>query len=123
MNCNCDLKICDFGLARAEFPKISKPGQMTEYISTRWYRAPELLIGKESYSYPSNDLGLYLVVDMWSIGCIFAELLMRKPLMPGSDAENQLELIVNAVGKPPAEVLEKFSACKNHLYVHEMPQR
>lgn len=59
VNSNCDLKICDFGLARADIPELYEAGAMTDYISTRWYRAPELLLGSEDYTG---------AVDMWSIG-------------------------------------------------------
>ena len=52
---------------------------MTTYVATRWYRAPELLLKWKNY----NES-----VDVWSVGCIFAELLKRKPLMPGTDTEN-----------------------------------
>ena len=79
VNSNCDLKICDFGLSRADIPELYNAGAMTDYISTRWYRAPELLLGSEYYT---------TAVDMWSIGCILAELLIRKPFLPGTDTEN-----------------------------------
>lgn len=100
VNSNCDLKICDFGLARAEIPEILKAGAMTDYISTRWYRAPELLWGADNYT---------AAVDMWSIGWIFAELLIRRPFLPGDDTENQLELIVNCLGQPEPKFLQTFS--------------
>uniref|UniRef100_A0A7S3N7K6 Protein kinase domain-containing protein n=1 Tax=Euplotes harpa TaxID=151035 RepID=A0A7S3N7K6_9SPIT len=100
VNSNCDLKICDFGLSRAEIPEISKTGSMTDYISTRWYRAPELLCGAEHYT---------SAVDMWSIGCIFAELLLRRPFLPGDDTENQLELIVNCLGQPEPSFFQTFN--------------
>jgi serine/threonine protein kinase len=100
VNSNCDLKICDFGLARADIPELYEAGAMTDYISTRWYRAPELLLGSEDYS---NS------VDMWSIGCIFAEMLIRKPLLPGQDSENQLELIVELLGMPDKKFISNFS--------------
>jgi len=75
VNSNCDLKICDFGLARAVVPDLkAKTGVMTDYVATRWYRAPELLLSWKEYS---NS------VDVWSVGCIFAELLRRKPFLPG----------------------------------------
>lgn len=73
---------------------------MTDYISTRWYRAPELLLGSEDYSG---------AVDMWSIGCIFAEMLIRKPLLPGQDSENQLELIVGLLGLPDKKFISAYS--------------
>ena len=100
VNSNCDLKICDFGLARADIPELYNAGAMTDYISTRWYRAPELLLGSEYYT---------TAVDMWSVGCILAELLLRKPFLPGSDTENQLELVVNCIGKPDSKYITKYS--------------
>ena len=87
LNANCDLKICDFGLAR----KDSELGFKTEYVVTRWYRAPELLVSQEVYS-PA--------IDVWSIGCILGELLGRKPLFPGRDYIKQLDLILQVLGIP-----------------------
>jgi len=87
-------------LARADIPELYEAGAMTDYISTRWYRAPELLLGSEDY----NES-----VDMWSIGCIFAEMLIRKPLLPGQDSENQLELIVGLLGLPDKKFIAHFS--------------
>ena len=70
VNANCDLKICDLGLAR--YSEDSEQGatdpRKSIYVVTRWYRAPELLLGDRSYG---------VAVDMWSLGCIFAELLTR----------------------------------------------
>lgn len=73
LNKNCDLKICDFGLARGYEETTTT---LTEYVVTRWYRAPEVILNASHYS---NAL------DVWSIGCIFAELLGRAPLFPGDD--------------------------------------
>jgi serine/threonine protein kinase len=97
VNSNCDLKICDFGLARADIPDLYEAGAMTDYIATRWYRAPELLMGCEDYAES---------IDIWAIGCIFAELLTRKPFLPGSDSENQLKLIVHMIGLTEGEEIE-----------------
>ena len=80
VNSNCDLKICDFGLARSLFHN-QKANVLTEYVATRWYRAPELLLSANHYT---------TSVDMWSVGCIFAEMLQRKPLLPGTDTKNQI---------------------------------
>ncbi|CBK20736.2 uncharacterized protein [Blastocystis hominis] len=83
---NCDLAICDFGLARGiENAFID----MTEYVVTRWYRAPELLCENSTYGWE---------VDIWSVGCIFAELLGRKPLLPGRNQMNQLKLVIKLLG-------------------------
>lgn len=78
VNSNCDLKICDFGLARAMIPEMKvKSMNMTDYVATRWYRAPELLLSMREY----NES-----VDVWSVGCIFAELIRRRPFLPGTNS-------------------------------------
>jgi mitogen-activated protein kinase 1/3 len=92
VNSNCDLKICDFGLARGILSSSSDSalidGQhptllLTEYVVTRWYRAPEIMLACHEYSYP---------IDVWSVGCIFAELVLRKPYFPGDDYIDQVRL-------------------------------
>lgn len=68
VNANCDLAICDFGLARGV--ELEYEDELTEYVVTRWYRAPELLCDSTHYG---------KTVDVWSVGCIFAEMLSRRP--------------------------------------------
>ncbi|KAK9200647.1 hypothetical protein WN944_015845 [Citrus x changshan-huyou] len=87
LNANCDLKICDFGLARV----TSETDFMTEYVVTRWYRAPELLLNSSDYT---------AAIDVWSVGCIFMELMDRKPLFPGRDHVHQLRLLIELIGTP-----------------------
>lgn len=70
---------------------------MTEYVVTRWYRAPELLLNSECYT-PA--------IDMWSVGCIIAEMLGRRPLFAGKDYMDQLRLIVRALGMPSEEDMD-----------------
>eukprot|EP00249_Psilotum_nudum_P021236 c28027_g3_i2 orf=214-900(+) len=110
LNASCDLKICDFGLARTG----SEKGQfMTEYVVTRWYRAPELLLSCEEYT---------SAIDMWSVGCIFAELLGRKPIFPGKDYIHQLKLIMNTIGTPTEESdLHFIKSQKARRYIHSQP--
>jgi serine/threonine protein kinase len=84
VNANCELKIADFGLART----TSDTNFMTEYVVTRWYRAPELLLNCSEYTE---------AIDVWSVGCIFMELLNRKPLFPGKDYVLQLVLITEVL--------------------------
>ena len=87
VNSNCDLKVCDFGLARgvlSDEEMIGRPRNallLTEYVVTRWYRAPEIMLACHEYAKP---------VDIWSVGCIFAELLGRKPYFPGDDYIDQV---------------------------------
>jgi len=97
VNKNCDLKICDFGLARAIDPTEDKKDLgLTEYVVTRWYRAPELLVENQTYT---------TAIDVWAVGCIFAEMLGRKALFPGRDYLNQLRLIIDVLGTPSEEDL------------------
>ena len=86
---------------------------MTEYVVTRWYRAPELLLSCDSY-----DAG----IDIWSVGCILAELLQRKPLFPGKDYIDQLKLIIKTLGTPSDEELTFISAPKARAYIKALAQ-
>eukprot|EP00249_Psilotum_nudum_P028985 c3905_g1_i1 orf=115-1251(+) len=109
LNASCDLKICDFGLARTG----SEKGQfMTEYVVTRWYRAPELLLSCDEYT---------TAIDMWSVGCIFAELLGRKPIFPGKDYIHQLKLIINMLGSPDESDLHFIQSQKACNYIRSQP--
>ena len=97
---DCRLRISDFGLAR-EMPSAGAAGPdleddiiepMTEHVVTRWYRPPELMLCPD---------GLYsFAVDLWSVGCIFAEMLGRRPLFPGKNFVHQLTLIFDVIGTP-----------------------
>mmetsp|Transcript_22754 Transcript_22754/g.34655 ORF Transcript_22754/g.34655 Transcript_22754/m.34655 type:complete len:369 (-) Transcript_22754:40-1146(-) len=111
VNANCDLKICDLGLARmSERPERSL---MTCYVVTRWYRAPELLLGTKNYT---------KAIDMWSVGCILAELLGRKALFPGKDYVDMLKLIVSVLGNPEREDLH-FASEKAVRFLATLPRR
>jgi p38 MAP kinase len=100
VNENCDLKICDFGLARIQDP------QMTGYVSTRYYRAPEIMLTWQKYD---------VEVDIWSAGCIFAEMLEGKPLFPGKDHVNQFSIITELLGTPPDDVIQTI--CSENVRV------
>ncbi|KAE8776443.1 Mitogen-activated protein kinase 4 [Hordeum vulgare] len=108
VNGNCDLKICDFGLARTN---NTNGLSMTEYVVTRWYRAPELLLSFDKYG---------TSVDVWSVGCIFAELLGRKSIFPGTDCLNQLKLIVDVLGTMSDANLEFIGNTKARKYVKSL---
>lgn len=95
INENCDLKICDFGLARV------KESQMTGYISTRYYRAPEVMLTWRRY----NEK-----VDIWSAGCIFAEMLLGRPLFPGKNHIDQFCVITQLLGSPPDNVISHITS-------------
>lgn len=96
-NSDCKLKICDFGLARPALdPTPYHTIYWTDYVATRWYRAPELCGSFYARYSPA--------IDIWSVGCIFAEILLGKPLFPGRNVVQQLELITDLLGKPDPEV-------------------
>ena len=80
LNSKHELKIGDFGLART----TSDTDFMTEYVVTRWYRAPELLLNCSEYT---------AAIDIWSVGCILGEMMTGQPLFPGKDYVHQLRLI------------------------------
>jgi serine/threonine-protein kinase BUR1 len=106
------LKIADFGLARPlypqDIPSAQKPekehqniGRYTSGVVTRWYRSPELLFGTNAYDSS---------VDMWSIGCILAELMLHRPIFPGISDLNQIEMIASICGTPNSETMPDFTS-------------
>jgi len=106
LNFDCHVKLCDFGLARGYDPDAKQ--EMTSYIVTRWYRAPELLLSNTHYTG---------AIDIWAAGCIFAELLMGKPLFPGESSVNQLQLICDTVPVPDWEELWWVQNAKSRSYL------
>lgn len=88
VNKDCDLKICDLGLARGYEDENELK---TEYVITRWYRSPEVILKASKYT---------KAVDIWSVGCIFAELLGRTPLFPGEDYLDQIQRTIAVLGTP-----------------------
>lgn len=118
INANCDLKICDFGLARSsDEGGENSNGQsgMTEYVATRWYRAPEVMLTAAKYS---------KAMDVWSVGCILGELLARRPLFPGRDYRHQLLLIFRLIGTPRAgsRSLASIESPRAREYIATLPQ-
>ena len=91
VNSNCSIKICDFGLVRSLATNKDNGAVLTEGVATRWYRAPEVLLGSKSYSKPA---------DIWSFGCIIYEILAQKPLFNGSSTLDQVEKVCNFTGYP-----------------------
>ena len=131
----CSLQICDFGLARVE--ELDPTRHMTQEVVTQYYRAPEILMGATNYG---------MGVDMWSVGCIFAELLSRKILFQAQSPlqqvscwpnimkrthdthvittlaitfSSQLDLIVELLGTPTAEDMKyAVASAKRHVLRH-----
>ncbi|KAL3812716.1 hypothetical protein ACJIZ3_013984 [Penstemon smallii] len=114
-NADCKLKICDFGLARVAFNDTPTAIFWTDYVATRWYRAPELCGSFFSKYTPA--------IDIWSIGCIFAELLTGKPLFPGKNVVHQLDLMTDLLGTPPSESIARIRNEKARRYLSSMRKK
>jgi len=106
---DCNLKITDFGLARGVY-KDEK--DLTEYVVTRWYRAPEVMCSAKQYDEK---------VDEWSVGCIFVELLRRQPLFPGKNHIEQLQRIFELLGTPPRDKSGWIKSPEAKQWVMGMP--
>ncbi len=113
VNEDCHLRITDFGLARGVDPAHERSDVLTEYVVTRWYRAPEIVLCAESYT---------KAVDLWSVGCIIAELLGRRPLFKGSNPLHQLNTILDVLGSPDESALAHVPPHAAR-YVGQLPHR
>ncbi|TMW58341.1 hypothetical protein Poli38472_011929 [Pythium oligandrum] len=148
----CQLKIADFGLARKMIrptptssgsglsaanerprsapataststssrtivePRLTAlPAPMTEHVVTRWYRAPELMLQPDGFYDQS--------IDMWSVGCIFAEILGRKALFPGKNFLHQLTLIFEVIGTPPPEMALKIKSSQAQRFLKSLGKK
>lgn len=112
IDAECNVKVADFGLARSirSFDDESAP-VMTDYVATRWYRAPEIVLGSCEYS---------KAVDMWSVGCILGELIVGKAIFPGKSTINQVELIIKLLGKPSSEELKQINSSADFTIIDSM---
>ena len=126
INSNCDIKICDFGLARpthnireTSLPASDDPPQifreLTEYVVTRWYRSPEVILKCSGRGNPS--------LDMWSIGCILAELILCAPIFPGKSSKDVLRLIFDLMGTPEPQDREWIDDASSIDYVSKLPSK
>ncbi|EPY19959.1 mitogen-activated protein kinase 5 [Strigomonas culicis] len=98
--------VCDFGLARAGLLDLTEPLDLTDYVVTRWYRPPELLL-MCSYSFP---------IDMWAVGCVMAEYVTQRPIFAGRDYIHQLQLVLASVNITGTSFMESTSASAiNHM--------
>uniref|UniRef100_A0A7M4E5B1 mitogen-activated protein kinase n=1 Tax=Crocodylus porosus TaxID=8502 RepID=A0A7M4E5B1_CROPO len=107
VNEDCELKILDFGLAR------HADSEMTGYVVTRWYRAPEVILNWMHYNQ---------TVDIWSVGCIMAEMLTGKTLFKGKDYLDQLTQILKVTGHPGEEFVEKLEDKAAKSYIQSLPK-
>uniref|UniRef100_A0A8C9RVP0 Mitogen-activated protein kinase n=1 Tax=Scleropages formosus TaxID=113540 RepID=A0A8C9RVP0_SCLFO len=114
INTTCDLKICDFGLARIADPEHDHTGFLTEYVATRWYRAPEIMLNSKGYTKS---------IDIWSVGCILAEMISNRPIFPGKHYLDQLNHILDILGSPSQEDLNCIINMKARNYLQSLLQK
>ena len=125
VNKDCGVKICDLGLGRGgitddnnsnekDNKKAIKDENLTEYVITRWYRAPEVILCPSEYT---------KAVDVWSIGCIFAELLGRKAIFQGEHYLDQIQKITAVLGSPTAEDLDFISKPEAKEFILKLPKK
>ena len=104
IDASCRVKVCDFGLCRSIADDDEHPSEsllMTDYVATRWYRSPEVLMGSKKYTE-----GL----DLWSVGCILGEMFRSRPLLSGTSTMNQLEKIFELTGNPTAKDVKSWQS-------------
>ena len=91
---SCLIKLCDFGLCRSiSSGELPENIELTDYVATRWYRSPEILMGSRKYNEG---------IDLWSVGCIIGEMFRCRPLIPGASTMAQVEMIFELTGNPTA---------------------
>ncbi|CAH1449690.1 unnamed protein product [Lactuca virosa] len=112
---DCKLKICDFGISRVAFSDQPTGKFWTDYIAARWYRAPELCGSFFSKYTPA--------IDIWSVGCMFAEILTGKPLFPGKNVVHQLDLMTDLLGTPSPETISTIRNEKARKYLNSMRKK
>ncbi|KAL4003819.1 Extracellular signal-regulated kinase 2 domain protein [Acanthocheilonema viteae] len=119
LDADCRVKLADFGLARSlsqieDYPEGQNMPELTEYVATRWYRSPEILLAAKSYTKG---------VDMWSLGCILAEMLLGHALFPGTSTINQIERIMNTIPRPSKSDIESIGSQYASSVLEKMPRR
>ena len=113
LNSECHMKVCDFGLARSiDLSDTTNQPILTDYVATRWYRAPEILLGSNKYTKSA---------DMWSVGCILAELLLGKPVFPGTSTLNQLDRVLEVTGRPSQSDVDSINSSVAATMLESLP--
>ena len=112
INSDCHVKLGDFGLARTLAHKMGSI--VTEYVATRWYRAPEMILSGQKYGKP---------IDMWSVGCILYELIVGTPLLPGKSTKDMIRMMFSVTGFPDRkEYNEVKNECKIQIDYDDLLQ-
>mmetsp|Transcript_9853 Transcript_9853/g.8802 ORF Transcript_9853/g.8802 Transcript_9853/m.8802 type:complete len:376 (+) Transcript_9853:72-1199(+) len=101
LNSDCHIKVCDFGLCRSVADNSGPTPVLTDYVATRWYRAPEILLGSKNYTKG---------VDIWAVGAILGEMINGRPIFPGTSTMNQIERILEVTHIPTKEDVESIQS-------------
>jgi mitogen-activated protein kinase 15 len=113
LNAECHAKVADFGLARSLLQGDEEATPiLTDYVATRWYRAPEILLGSHSYT---------KAVDMWSIGCIIGEMHLGKPMFRGKSTLDQIEKVFTVTGMPTKSDVEAIDSPHASKIIQTLP--
>ena len=114
INSDCHVKLGDFGLARTVDRNPHMGGLVTEYVATRWYRAPEMILSGHKYG---------KTIDMWSVGCILYELLVGTPILPGKSTKDMIKMMFGVTGFPDRkEYNEVKMLCKIQIDYDDLSQ-
>lgn len=113
LNSDCHIKICDFGLCRSIAETAGPAPVLTDYVATRWYRAPEILLGSTRYT---------TGVDIWAVGCILGEMITGRPIFPGTSTMNQIERIVEVTGQPSRVDVDAIASPFAATMLESLPQ-
>jgi len=115
INSDCLVKVCDFGLARSLTSKGPANSQiLTDYVATRWYRAPEILFGSPQYT---------TGVDLWACGCILGEMISCKAMFPGHSTMDQIDRILRFTGYPSSQDIEAVKSPFARTMLENLPHK
>eukprot|EP01038_Epipyxis_sp_PR26KG_P010215 gene10215-13743_t len=113
LNADCHIKVCDFGLCRSVAETSGPAPVLTDYVATRWYRAPEILLGSTLYTRG---------VDIWAVGAILGEMINGRPIFPGTSTMNQIERIIEVINIPTKSDLEAVASPFAATMLESLPQ-
>lgn len=112
LNADCHIKVCDFGLCRSVAESAGPAPVLTDYVATRWYRAPEILLGSTRYTRG---------VDMWAVGAILGEMITGRPVFPGTSTMNQIERIIEVTNIPSQEDIAAIASPYAGTMIEALP--
>uniref|UniRef100_A0A7S3M8L4 Mitogen-activated protein kinase n=1 Tax=Spumella elongata TaxID=89044 RepID=A0A7S3M8L4_9STRA len=113
LNADCHIKVCDFGLCRSVAETGGPAPVLTDYVATRWYRAPEILLGSTLYTRG---------VDIWAVATILGEMINGRPVFPGTSTINQIERIIEVINMPSKSDVDAIASVYTATMLESLPQ-